>query len=97
MCISNKLRILEFGADINIGRQAEATERQNSVTYSKSYSEKWKSDYMNLEAYKSQASICYAGTDAQWSPQVLRRLKEDPHPAGVFRSPLWAEEVPDGG
>lgn len=33
---------------------------------------------MNLEAYKSQASICYAGTDAQWSPQVLHRLKEDP-------------------
>lgn len=66
MCSSNELRILEFGADVNIERQAEATERQNSVSYSKQYSRKWKSNAMDLKVKTLRLlTVCCAGRDAQ--------------------------------
>lgn len=98
MCISNKLRILEFGADVNLTsgvRLQQLRDRIQLLTQNHIL----ESGKAMMWTWSLQPAwfLLSAVQALMENDGVFCGSKEEPRPAGMSRRTLWAEQGPEAG
>lgn len=98
MCISNKLRILEFGADVNLTTGVRLQQLRDRIQLlTQNHILKSRKAMMWTWSLQPASFLLSAVQALMQNDHVLCGSKEEPRPAGMSRRILWAEQVPEAG